>query len=58
MHQGAGNPAEVPEGILQAADELIGRLPPHRLAVALARVAEHNPQHMRSTLARPPVVGS
>ena len=40
--------AEGAEGILQATDECLGRLAIDRFAVALARMAQHHAQHMRS----------
>jgi hypothetical protein len=43
--QPPGDPAEMPEGVLQAAEEVIGGLAVDRLAVALAGVAEHDPEH-------------
>jgi hypothetical protein len=43
-HGGAGHPTKMAERIFQAADEALGRLPPHRLAVALARMAQHHPE--------------
>src|SRR4051795_6782488 len=44
--QPPGDAAEVPEGALKAAKEVIGSLAVDSLAVALAGVAEHNPEHM------------
>lgn len=43
------NAAEVFERILEASDEVVGQLREHHLAVALARMGEHDPQDMRST---------
>jgi hypothetical protein len=40
--------AEVPEGVLQATQELISRLARDSLAVALARVAEHDAEDVRA----------
>ena len=37
--------AEMAKRILQAAQESLGILPQYRLAVALARIAQHHPQH-------------
>src|SRR5258708_6332047 len=42
QHQALRHAAEVPEGVLQAADEVVGRLPRDGFAVALARVTQHN----------------
>ena len=42
------HPAKVPERVFQAPDEALGRLPPHRLAVALARMTQHTTEQMRS----------
>ena len=44
--QPPGDAAEVPEGALQAAEEVIGGLAVDDLAVALAGVAEHDAEHM------------
>lgn len=41
-----GHPAEMVEGILQAADEAFRVLAPHRLAVGPAGVAQHHPQRV------------
>jgi len=46
-HQRLRHAAEVPEGVLQAAHELLRALPEHGLAVALAGVREHDPQDPR-----------
>jgi hypothetical protein len=40
--------SQSPEGVLQGANERLGGQPPHGLAVALARVAEHGAKHMRA----------
>src|SRR5690606_36405284 len=40
-HRRAGNATKVPIGVLAATNERLGILPPHRFAVALARMAEH-----------------
>ncbi len=45
-----GHAAEVPEGILQAADEVLGRLPIDDFAVALAAVAQHNAEDVGAPL--------
>ena len=37
-----GHAAKGPEGVLQTADEVLSGLPPDRLAVALARIAQHH----------------
>ncbi len=39
----------MPEGVLAAADEGLGVLPPHGLAVALARVTEDGPKQVGAT---------
>jgi len=39
--------AEMPESILQGADEVVGRLPERGLAVSLAAMAQHNPEDVR-----------
>ena len=43
-----GDAAKVPEGVFQTPDEGLGGLAPDRLAVALARVAEHGAEQMRA----------
>ena len=48
QHQAARQAAEVIEGVFQTTQERVGRLPPHRLAVAPARVAQHDAKDMRS----------
>jgi hypothetical protein len=51
-HHRGRHPAEMPEGIFQRADKSLGGLPPHRFAVAFARMAQHAAQHVRPS---PPV---
>ena len=46
-HTGVGNPAEITESVLQAANEIFRRLPPDHFAVSLAGVAEHDAEEMR-----------
>ena len=46
--QHLGHAAEVPEGIFQAANEVLGRLPVDGLAVALARVAQDDAKDVRA----------
>ena len=46
-HQRLGHAAEMPEGVLQHADEVLRRLREGGLAVRLARVAEHDAEDMR-----------
>lgn len=45
---GGGDPAKILEGVFDAANERLGVLPPHDLAVGLARVAEHGAKQVRS----------
>jgi hypothetical protein len=45
-HQRLGRAAEVLEGVLQATQEVVGRLAIDRLAVRLPRVAQHDPEQM------------
>jgi len=40
---------EVPEGVLQALEELVGPFTPDRLAVGLARMAQHDPKDVGAT---------
>ena len=47
-HDRGGDPAEGPEGVLDAADHRLGVLPPDDLAVALARVRKHGPEQVRA----------
>src|SRR5262245_56436332 len=42
-----GDTAKVAKRIFQTADERLARLPPHRLAVTLARMREHRAKQMR-----------
>ena len=46
MTRVANYPAQMPEGILYAADEVLGRLPPEGLGVTLARVTQDQAQDM------------
>ena len=46
-HHRRAHAAEMPERILQTPDETLGRLPPHRLSLPLARRAQHPPEQMR-----------
>ncbi len=48
-HQCLGNTAEMTEGILQAADQFVGRLAIDDFAVAFARMAEEDSQDMGSS---------
>lgn len=48
-HQRLGHPAEMPERILQALNQAVGRLPIDGLAVSPTRMREHDPQHVGST---------
>ena len=52
-HNGLRHPAKVPEGVLEALQQAVGRLPEDRLAVALTRMAQHDPEDVRP--APPPV---
>src|SRR6266516_5262767 len=45
---GPRDPAQVAERIFQAANERLIRLSPHRLAVTLARMAQHRAKQMRA----------
>jgi hypothetical protein len=45
--QRPGHPAKVPEGILQAADELLGCLAINHLAVALAGMTQDDAEDVR-----------
>jgi len=46
-HHRGRHAAPMPERILQTPDETLARLPPHRLAVALARMTQHSAEQMR-----------
>ena len=46
--QRLGHAAEVPKGILDTTDELLGALPEHHLAVGFARMAQHDAKDMRT----------
>lgn len=50
-----GNSSEVPKGVLQPPDESLGRLSPHHLAVALAGVAQDDPQQVGTAAAPVPL---
>ena len=47
-HQRPGHTPKIPKRIFQTADEALGRLSPHHLAVAFARMAQHHPEQMWS----------
>jgi hypothetical protein len=53
-HDGLWHPAKVPEGVLETLQQAVGRLPEDRLAVTLARMAQHDPKDVRPA---PPPVG-
>ncbi len=46
-HQRLGNAAEVEEGVLEDANEVVGRLAQDRFAIRLAAVRQDNSQHVR-----------
>ena len=46
-HQPPGRAAEVMKGMLQAGDEVVDRLPPHRFAVRHATVGKHDSKDLR-----------
>jgi hypothetical protein len=45
-HDRLRNPTQIPEGVLQAAQEALGRLVVHRLAVRLTRETQHDTKDM------------
>jgi hypothetical protein len=47
QHQPLGHAAEVPEGVLQAAQEGLGALAAHHFAVGFAGVAQDDAEDMR-----------
>ena len=46
-HQRLGHAAEMPKGVFQRSQKIIGRLPERRFAVAFATVTQHDAKHVR-----------